>query len=474
MDGTNPILTELQGLSPGAQQALLQAHQSASATPPMQPPKIAAPGLQAPSAPPPAMMGASMTPPAHLSLGMPPAPPAQTPIGEQTNKDETERSRLLDTGSGIHQIHNPVLKGLAGVGDAIGHIAAPGLMQQIPGTGEHHEQLLGRTNKNLAGDLDVGQKEATTAETQARLPNLNAATSHTQAETAGLPQEQADKHALVDPTVEHINAETDSLEHPKDEWKELGGFSGASGEPLEINSRTGETRPTSATGAKSTKVTTPAQETYDSLVKGGATPMQAYEKIREKPGGTTINQGTWSVQEDGEGKPMLFNSKTGETKAAPTGMQKAGTFAKGEAKTAPEKAALEYANDYVKRTVHTGPGDEALMEKFFELAKPSTGFRMSQPQLDMLKNAQSWMGGFEAHLRHATTGTWFSDEQRQQIAGTMADLAKAKGLGGSQDGQQPSGKGVSLNDARQLPQYKGKSDDEITADIKKYGHAVLP
>jgi hypothetical protein len=39
---------------------------------------------------------------------------------------------------------------------------------------------------------------------------------------------------------------------------------------------------------------------------------------------------------------------------------------------------------------------------------------------------------------------------------------------------QPSGKAVSLAAARQLPQYRGKSDAEITAAIKKFGHEVRP
>lgn len=46
----------------------------------------------------------------------------------------------------------------------------------------------------------------------------------------------------------------------------------------------------------------------------------------------------------------------------------------------------------------------------------------------MLKNAQGWMGSVEAKIRHATTGTWFSDTQRQQIVNTMNDLSRAKGI----------------------------------------------
>ena len=43
-------------------------------------------------------------------------------------------------------------------------------------------------------------------------------------------------------------------------------------------------------------------------------------------------------------------------------------------------------------------------------------------------------------------------------------------------GAQPQGSGlaVSLADARALPQNKGKSDAQITADIKSHGHEVRP
>jgi hypothetical protein len=142
------------------------------------------------------------------------------------------------------------------------------------------------------------------------------------------------------------------------------------------------------------------------------------------------NEGTWQLDEDAQGNPTLFNSKTGQTKAAPPGLAKTGTKAKADAATekliGPARDAQQYANDYLANGRFTGAGDEALQEKFFELAKPTTGFRMTQPQIDMLQNSRSWMQSLQAHARHATTGTWFNDEQRQQIVSTMKDLADAK------------------------------------------------
>lgn len=92
--------------------------------------------------------------------------------------------------------------------------------------------------------------------------------------------------------------------------------------------------------------------------------------------------------------------------------------------------SLNYATQYKQSGHFTGPGDEALMEQFFNVAKPSSGFRMSQPQIDMLINARSWMDSAEGKAYHAATGTWFAAQQRNDIIGTMEALAKSKGVGG--------------------------------------------
>lgn len=161
----------------------------------------------------------------------------------------------------------------------------------------------------------------------------------------------------------------------------------------------------------------------------------------EKPTNIHVGeQGTWSLQEDKDGKPILFNSKTAETKDA-TGMQKSGTTAKAEAAqnklTEPVDAAMSYAEDYAKQPP-TGSGDEALMEKYFELAKPSTGFRMTQPQIDMLNHAQGLFTGIEAKARHFATGTYYTAQQRKEIIGTMRSLGAAKKAAMNKGGTSPA------------------------------------
>src|ERR1700682_4813084 len=58
--------------------------------------------------------------------------------------DQTELKRLGDTGSGISQIKNPFLRGMARVGDVAESIIAPRAAQFTPGTEQHHQMLLGQ------------------------------------------------------------------------------------------------------------------------------------------------------------------------------------------------------------------------------------------------------------------------------------------------------------------------------------------
>jgi hypothetical protein len=90
------------------------------------------------------------------------------------------------------------------------------------------------------------------------------------------------------------------------------------------------------------------------------------------------------------------------------------------------QAALDYAQTYLKSGKFTGPADEALMESFFEVAKPSSGFRMSQPQIDMLVKGRSWMDSAEGLAYHAKNGVWFPPDQRQQIVDAMSMKAASK------------------------------------------------
>jgi hypothetical protein len=135
------------------------------------------------------------------------------------------------------------------------------------------------------------------------------------------------------------------------------------------------------------------------------------------------DRGTWNVVEGAHGETELLNSKTGEMRDAPSGLHKSGYYAK---QIAPLDAASMNIDDYVKNGVFDGPGDLSLQHEFFTATQPSTGFRMTKVQQDILQNSQNWLNSWKAKVHHATTGTWFSDKQRQQIAKAAQDAINAK------------------------------------------------
>jgi hypothetical protein len=135
------------------------------------------------------------------------------------------------------------------------------------------------------------------------------------------------------------------------------------------------------------------------------------------------DKGTWEVVEGDKGQSQLMNSKTGEMRDAPGGMHKSGYFAK---QIAPLEAASMNIDTYLEGKVYDGPGDLSLQHEFFTATQPSTGFRMTKVQQDILQGSQSWLDSWQAKAHHATTGTWFSDKQRQQIADAARQAIAAK------------------------------------------------
>jgi hypothetical protein len=176
--------------------------------------------------------------------------------------------------------------------------------------------------------------------------------------------------------------------------------------------------------------------------KKSVAPSEINKNNAEAGAAGSAVKGTLEMGENAQGQTVLYNNKTGAVTAAP-GLQKVGTAAKQQAALekdiGPGRDAMNFADSYLQGGKFTGPKDEALMEKYFDLAKPSTGFRMSKPQQDMLKNSQSFFDSMKASGRHQLTGTWFSDNQRKQIHDAMGELAAAKERGARQVYGMPTG-----------------------------------
>ena len=216
MQMDNPVLSELDSLSPHAKSALAQAHGKLltlnTGGAPLGPAPDAAAG--APVAPRLQPIGQPSEQPPSAPAGMLPTigtqqPPTQSPgmlptlaqPSAQVDADRTELNRKITSGSGISQIHNPFLKTLGMIGDAIGTGLFPRIAAQIPGTTAHHQQLVGEDTRKLESDEDV-EKEAA----------KNQLTGAQAAEQASLPQyhqSQAENAGLRNELTGEKNAETE-------------------------------------------------------------------------------------------------------------------------------------------------------------------------------------------------------------------------------------------------------------------------
>ena len=222
---TNPILDELNGLSPGAQQALLSAHSASTIAPP-----APAAGLQAPSQiPKPAQMGAPPPAPTATMSSPPPSLPASpmpniAPPRGTLEGDINERGRMEATGPGISQIHSkiedalpnhPTLGKVLGYGaeiparilEAAGATLGPGRIaeQLLPGTQLHHAMELRNLNTNINNESQEQVRGAQAGEANAR-------TGLTNLEAGALPQKNEDTHELTQSTID--KNERDKLPPP--------------------------------------------------------------------------------------------------------------------------------------------------------------------------------------------------------------------------------------------------------------------
>lgn len=135
--------------------------------------------LQAPQLPQDPVM-ASVAPvlppptPPSVTQGLPPPLTSPQITSSRLLGDQAELKRLGDQGSGISQIQNPLLHGLAKTGNVIESILAPRAAAFTPGTEENHQRLLGIQQGRVNSDLANQQAQAQTGQTEANTAYLAA------------------------------------------------------------------------------------------------------------------------------------------------------------------------------------------------------------------------------------------------------------------------------------------------------------
>jgi hypothetical protein len=218
--------------------------------------------------------------------------------------------------------------------------------------------------------------------------------------------------------------------------------------------------------AKNEKPDSLDQQYNDAIASGDHATAARILKVKEDmaAAGRNPEEGTWQIAEDQDGKPVLFNSKSGQMKAAPAGVAKAGTHAKAatelEKQQQPYKDILdsvEEARDYAKEK--SGPGDYALLLRVVDATKPAKGFRFTQSEQDLLIGARSLANSADALYQKAAGGQLLTDDQRKQMLDVLNIVEKhaqqrMKDIGGGAT-QKFTDNGVTYNiPAGQVDEFK--------------------
>lgn len=343
-------------------------------------------------------------------------------------------------------------------------------------------------NEEIAGNATAGKQALTDAQigeqqSLAKLHQHEALTYHPTTAQAAIDQEQGRlktdtrEAKMLDGTVKHLvqrnglfydpetNARVDrsAIEDISDEGKSLketkqSRIPGNLGQAIQAKKILAE-----GTGGenKYDQATVDAAKEYDAKLSRGDEPAGAFNSTAatmEKELGRPLTSKeriklTRDLQPDQKPPQMLMvdpntnkavNIKPGSDvpEGASTPVQMGANVAKNAAEQKSLKEDQDFVNDYLNNQTHTGPGDEALLERFFNVTKPSTGFRMNQAQIALLTKLRSFSSTVKAFMAHQTGGTLFDDKQRREIADTINQITSSK-LGTKSD-TLPGG--VSLQD----------------------------
>jgi hypothetical protein len=195
------------------------------------------------------------------------------------------------------------------VGNIIGNDFIPHTMAMIPGT-DLFKQV---QDANATQQLNTMRGEDQT------LLNNNSKRALEGAQTSEAQERTSEMPAKNESELAYQAAQTDALDGPQYEVHDT-----AAG-PLFVNKKTGMAQHLSADGLP----VGPKVQTKTVPLQIGGKPHQVLvndetgDVIKdmgesgEKAPVTNVNAGTWSVQTDTSGNPILLNSKTGETKPAP-------------------------------------------------------------------------------------------------------------------------------------------------------------
>lgn len=268
-----------------------------------------------PVAPDPATIAAAMPPQPKVTQDQDPLHQREGHLTNELNRDYEKDANPWGSPNNHPGIGGKIAHVLSRVGNIAGGILAPSVMANIPGTDLNRraeEQGLAHQIQEVTGE-------------ESRNAAQDANTAHTNAETPEVAPNAESSRALQRAQESNLESETSSRDNPKPSYEIHDTAAG----PLFVNKATGTAQHLSVDGTPiGPKIQTKAVQLeiggkpHQVLVnEADGSLIKDMGESGEKPPVTNVNQGTWTLQNDATtGKPLLFNTKTGETKEAPANL----------------------------------------------------------------------------------------------------------------------------------------------------------
>lgn len=346
------------------------------------------------------------------TIGMPsttpalvaPISPVVTRTPSQADNDIAERNRLVSTGSGIDQIKNPLLKGLARAGDIAASVFAPNVAQFIPGTTLHHNMLVNQAIRNVAQDQAQEKNAADVADTQAQ-------TQQRQVANANAPIEAADRHRLTQAQIGNLTSETDARNNPTPKPKTIEeqafDYAVSQGKnPLDAL--------TAVYGSKNTRDAGLPQQYLDAIASGDETKAALIRRVINDTStaprlqvinATAANSGNRSQDAQTQREYTAAAKDLGSQFS--TAQTQADTLA--TARQEINSGATGQAAGTIKTLVALAGGK-------------GTGVRITQAELNAIAHARGIQGDFEGAINRLQGKGSLSPEQVRQMDALLGDV----------------------------------------------------
>lgn len=359
-----------------------------------------------------------------------PMPKPGTPEYYQRRQQELDQKNSMPWGSEFNHpgIAGKILHGFAKAGNIAGNILAPATMELIPGTDLNRRV---QESQNLSGYSQAKEDELKDAQTKAALAKPT---------EPGKTPEETTIHDLMTGNNGQARVNPDTGK-PYNYLEAYGAVQEAKSgakpekEDQKLLTATGTT-PDVANSQFTRRWQTlhPDQPLPADLVMNANSKVADYKRadaaLKSEEGVENIatTRDATKAQRDIDNQRHADERQDKLTKDNRDHEEKLEKEARDfyEKKIAPLSSAMNFADDYLKSGAYTGSNDDALLLQFFEVAKPETGFRLTQAEMKRQSEAQSWRNSAEAYVRHALHGTWFSDEQRKQMVQSMHDIGEHK------------------------------------------------